>query len=235
MRRGGISHLSFFHFSMPQIDTALLKRCQKRDQRAQSELYRLCFEFLMPICYRYAGNDDDAMEFLNMGFYKVMANLKKYSPKVPFEAWCKRVVINTILDELRKKKRYRKHVSSSDELLNFQTNEPMIDPEIDQETSADEIYEDIRGLPRTTASVFNLYAIDGYKHKEIAKKLGISEGTSKWHYSEAKKALRAKILSRRKGRRATEEDVSPLNPEKKKQEETTNDSTRTGLLGQMLR
>ncbi|MEM7367208.1 MAG: RNA polymerase sigma factor [Bacteroidota bacterium] len=220
---------------MSQIDTALLKRCQKRDQRAQSELYRLCFVFLMPICYRYAGSEDDAMEFLNMGFYKVISNLKKYSPKIPFEAWCKRVVINTILDELRKKKRYRKHVSSSDELLEFQSNEPMIDPEIDQETSADEIYEDIRHLPRTTASVFNLYAIDGYKHKEIAKKLGISEGTSKWHYSEAKKRLKAKILARRQGNRKSEEEEQPLNSEKKKQEEPINESRRTGLMGQLLR
>ena len=185
---------------MPHIDTTVLRRCQKGDQRAQGELYRLCFGFLMPICYRYAGSEDDPMEFLNVGFYKVLTNLEKRNPKVPFEAWCKRVVINAILDELRKKKRYRAHISSPDVLRDAPVEEPRIGAEIDQETSAEEIMEDIRHLPTTTGNVFNLFAIDGYKHREIAEMLGISEGTSKWHYAEARKRLKARILARRAAR-----------------------------------
>lgn len=194
---------------MTNITPTLIQRCRQRDQRAQSELYRLCYGFLMPVCYRYASSDDDPMEFLNVGFYKVLANLKKYKSNIPFEAWSKRVVINAILDELRKKKRYRSHVRSSEELTGNSGDESFVLSEIDQETSAEEIYEDIRELPNTTGSVFNLYAIDGYKHKEIAKKLGISEGTSKWHYSEARKRLKAKIIRRRARKDQSENETEP--------------------------
>ncbi|MEL6134619.1 MAG: RNA polymerase sigma factor [Bacteroidota bacterium] len=110
-----------------------------------------------------------------------------------FQPWCKRVMINTILDELKKKKRYQYHVQLSDVVQLENASEEV---RFDENLGAQEIYLAIRSLPPQTASVFNLHAIDGYKHKEIAQMLGISEGTVKWHYSDARKRLQ-KLLSKK--------------------------------------
>lgn len=145
---------------------------------------------LMPVCMRYCKNEEEAREYLNLGFYKILTQLKKYPEHVPFEAWSKRVLINLIIDELRKKKTYRKHVEVlEDKTVGEEGGYNFEQPEI----SAEEIYGFIRSLPPKTAAVFNLYALDGYTHKEVAGLLKIGEGTSKWHYSEARKQLKAMI------------------------------------------
>ncbi|MEO0468145.1 MAG: RNA polymerase sigma factor [Bacteroidota bacterium] len=177
---------------MAQIDPLLLQQCLQKDQRAQSKLFELCFGFLMPICLRYANCRDDAQSYLNLGFYKILRNLKKLPPDAPFIAWARRVQINAILDELRKDKRYRERIQVSD---HQQIPEKHQTIDYDMLTlEAEDIHQMIRSLPPTTATVFNLYAIDGYKHREIAKMLKIPEGSSKWHYSEAKKRLQKMIL-----------------------------------------
>ena len=177
---------------MAQIDPLLLKQCMQKDQRAQSKLFELCFGFLMPICLRYAKCEDDAHEYLNLGFYKILRNLKKRPPEAPFIAWARRVQINAILDELRKDKRYRDRIQVGDHQTLPEKNLTIDYDSLPLE--AEDIHRMIRSLPPTTATVFNLYAIDGYKHREIAKMLKIPEGSSKWHYSEARKRLQKMIL-----------------------------------------
>ncbi len=147
---------------------------------------------------RYASSEDDARDYMNVGFFKILTNLKKYNPKAPFIAWSKRVMINATIDEMRRHKRYKSHVMVGSELPPEPT--PIIFSE--KEISADDIYRYIQSLPPMTASVFNLFAIDGYKHREIAKLLKISEGTSKWHYSRAKERLRSIIQAHSSKRNA---------------------------------
>ena len=171
----------------------LIKACIKKDKQAQSKLYELCFGYLYPVCLRYATCEDDAKEYLNLGFYKILKNLKKLHKRESFLPWSKRVMINSILDELKKKKRYQNHVQLSD-IAQLETASGTI--QFDENLGAQEIYLAIRSLPPQTASVFNLHAIDGYKHKEIAQMLGISEGTVKWHYSDARKRLQ-KLLAKK--------------------------------------
>ncbi len=144
---------------------------------------------MMAICWRYAENKEEAIEFSNHGFVKVLLNLKKYKKKVPFELWVRRVVINEVIDQLRKKKKYREKVELREEsAMPFVEESPKLSE--NQTERIEWIKLKSRELPKVTGKVFNLYAFDGYKHQEIAKMLNITEGTSQWHYSVAKQKLR---------------------------------------------
>ncbi len=168
----------------------MIKRCLKKDRRAQNSLYKQCYDVMMTISYRYSRNKEEAVELLNASFLKVLINLKKYKSETPFEYWVKAVVKNEILDQLRKNKRY-------DETILLKQNDSQLEI-IQHNFSIDEHSSDkiewlkykSKNLPKTTAKVFNLYAFEGYRHAEIAEMLDMSEGTSQWHYSEAKKKLK---------------------------------------------
>ncbi len=178
---------------MIEYDPTLIKRCLKKDRKAQNELYRLCYDVLMPTCWRYTNSKDQAVEYFNTGFLKIIFNLKKYKKKYPFELWLRRVLINSIIDEYRKTKHYRENIEVTErEKLNRVAVTEIKVSDV-QDDMIDLIKSKIRLLPPVTSKVFNLYAIDGYKHNEIANLLKISEGTSQWHYSIAKKRIREMI------------------------------------------
>lgn len=176
-----------------QIEPRLIKDCLKGDRRAQSELYRRCHGVLMGVCMRYHGQEEDAVAAMNMAFLKILNNLKKKKEHVPFEAWIRRIAINTIIDEFRKNRKHREAMEYRD----FDDREDvsqMIDiNEADQRFDAEEIEQMIQELPQTSREVFNLYAIDGYSHKEIGEMLSISVGTSKWHVNFARKRIKERI------------------------------------------
>jgi RNA polymerase sigma-70 factor (ECF subfamily) len=171
------------------IDYRLIERCLKEDQRAQSELYKLLYKQLIGTCWRYATHKEQAIEYMNLGFVRILLNLKQYRPEVPFEFWARRVAINTIINEFKKNKVWkdRNRVGLPDFLM--QSTE-----ESDLSGAQQEMLEAIRSkaleLPPMTLKVFNLFAIDGYSHNEISEMLGISEGTSAWHFSDAKRRIR---------------------------------------------
>ncbi|RMG31618.1 MAG: RNA polymerase sigma factor [Bacteroidetes bacterium] len=172
------------------IDPQLLHACKEQDRKAQAELYRRCYSMLMGVCIRYLKQEEEARAVLNLGFLKILNNLHKYQPKVPFEAWIRRIMINTVIDEYRKNKRHKATIAYTD-FDDRQHEEAFIDfNEADQQFDAKEIERMIQQLPGMSQQVFNLYAIDGYSHKEIGKMLGISVGTSKWHVSFARKKIR---------------------------------------------
>ena len=131
---------------------------------------------------------------MNLGFAKVMINLKKYDPKQPLDKWMKTIVINTVIDEFRKTKRYDENT--------FQVEQNDLIYMVKYDDSAQEfeglsevVQEKLDDLNPITKDVFNLYTIDGFKHKEIAKMLDIPEGTCHYHYSMAKKTLREYLNS----------------------------------------
>lgn len=174
------------------IDHSLIRRCIEEDQRAQGELYKKLYGQLIGVCWRYSSDKEQAVEYMNVGFVRILLNLKKYKPEVPFEFWARRVMINTIINE------YHKNKNWNDKNI-FGREDRMRDVEVDQDLSEhqQEMLELIKSkslqLPPMTLKVFNLYAIDGYSHQEIAEMLGMSEGTSAWHFSEAKKRIRQMI------------------------------------------
>ena len=147
---------------------------------------------LIGVCWRYSSNKDQAVEYMNIGFVRILLNLKKYKLHVPFELWAKRVMINCIFNEFKKNKVWtsRNDVVREETLVQVGEDRDLTDY---QEEMMEVIKQKVLQLPPMTAKVFNLYAIDGYMHNEIAKLLGISEGTSAWHYSEAKKRIRQMI------------------------------------------
>jgi RNA polymerase sigma factor (sigma-70 family) len=150
-------------------------------------LYRQHYGFAMAIAMRYAGNEQDAADIMSHAFVKMFRSIHTFdTAKGTFHSWLKRIVINEALDQLKQRSRF-----STRELDT--ADEPYISNTVIEKTDAAEILQLIRQLPPATHAVFVLYAIDGYTHKEIATQLNISEGTSKWHLSEARKNLQQKL------------------------------------------
>lgn len=143
---------------------------------------------MMNICVRYTKNEADAIEVLNTGFYKVFKNIDSYTAaKATPYTWIRTIIINTCLNFIRSKE---KGVST---LEVEESPNIHIDAEAVAQMDSDEILQQVQQLPPATQAVFNLYIIDGYTHKEIAAMLQISEGTSKWHLSEARKTLQKQL------------------------------------------
>ncbi|MEL6924377.1 MAG: RNA polymerase sigma factor [Bacteroidota bacterium] len=171
------------------VDRQLLKDCARGDRRAQFQLYKRCYSVLMGVCIRYKKNEEDAAEVLNMGFLKILNNIGKYREEVPFEAWIRRIMINTVIDEFRKNRKVQELMETTDfsehnnftDFVDYNTADRLFD--------AEQLEAIIKMLPPVSQKVFNLYAIDGYSHKEIGAMLDISDGTSKWHLSFARKKI----------------------------------------------
>lgn len=139
---------------------------------------------MMGICLRYTKNDEDAVEVLNNGFFKVYKNIQRYDPKqAGLYTWIRTIVVNSCLDFIKQKQKLEK----ADE-LNEETEMHLV-PEVVSKMRTKELLDQVRRLTPATQAVFNLFVIEGYSHKEIGEQLGISEGTSKWHLSEARKNL----------------------------------------------
>lgn len=185
------------------ISPTLLRACINKNRKAQLQLYRSCFSILMGVCRRYMKHEEDAMALLNLGFLKILNKLDTYKTHIPFEAWIRRVMINTIIDEYRKNKRYNEKTDKVDFGSSYTKFEGMVVyNEAEDMLGVEEIERMVQQLPSAAQRVFNLYVIDGYTHKEIGEMLGISVGTSKWHLSDARKRLR-KMIERVMAQRAT--------------------------------
>lgn len=172
-----------------QEQRELVRRCIKRDRRAQNLFYQTHFAYMMRIALRYATNREQALEWVNLGFAKIFLGLKKYDTARPLGTWMGKVLTNVILDELRKEKRHVGVVVEADvsEMPRAAVDE---EPLGQSEELREMVESELARLPATTRRVFQLYAFEGYKHKEISELLRIPEGTSHWHYSSAKKHLK---------------------------------------------
>lgn len=177
------------------IEPELLSQSASGNKQAQYLLYKQSYSLLMSICNRYAQNIDDAKALLNLGFLKILLNVEKRKTNVPPELWMRRVMINCVIDEFRKNKNYQTYTQLKDFSNHTAAAEyaSVVENEYDKHISSEALNNMLLSLPEMTAKVFNLFAIDGYSHKEIAAIFGISEGTSKWHVSSARSILRAKI------------------------------------------
>lgn len=142
----------------------------------------------MTIALRYSRDEHDAADIMSHAFVKMFRSLSSFDVKKgSLHAWVKKIIINEALDHIKQRSRF-----SHQELT--EAEEPYINNEVIEKTDAVEILQLIKQLPPATHAVFVLYAIDGYAHKEIAAQLKISEGTSKWHLSEARKLLQQKLI-----------------------------------------
>ncbi|HVF97147.1 MAG TPA: sigma-70 family RNA polymerase sigma factor [Flavisolibacter sp.] len=166
----------------------IIDGCRQNNRKAQEALYRAYYKTMITICLRYTKNDDDAVEVLNNGFLKVFQHINRYEfTKASLYTWIRTIVVNTCLDFVKKKARAEKHHELNNSV------DVHVPADVVSRMKAAELLQLVRGLPPSTGAVFNLYVIEGYSHREIGKLLGISEGTSKWHLSEARKSLQQKI------------------------------------------
>ncbi len=173
------------------VPQSLIDRCLREEPKAQYELYQALYGHMMAICSRYERNKEDALDRMNQGFLKILTHLAKRRLEVPFEAWMRRIMINTVIDAYRNERERKAHETLED------PPDAMILTEANgylQEMEAEAFAELLRRVPDMSRRVFNLFAIDGFTHAEIATLLGISTGTSKWHVSHARQQLQQAIL-----------------------------------------
>jgi len=167
-------------------DQELVQGCAKNDRHYQELLYRKYVNTMMYMCLRYTEDKDIAMQIVNDGFLKAFKKIGSFSFKGSLEGWIRKIVYHSLSDY------YKKH-SKYVQFLVFEEKEEAIPETALSSMYMEDILSMVKELPPATKQVFQLYAIDGYSHKEIATKLGISEGTSKWHLSAARKALKRLI------------------------------------------
>jgi RNA polymerase sigma-70 factor (ECF subfamily) len=136
---------------------------------------------------RYTNDEDRALMILNYGFLRVFQKIKSYSFKGSFEGWVRKLVFHSISDYFRKESKYLKTIV-------FDIHDRDVEGSVLPELFIEDLLKLVEKLPKATKEVFKLYAIEGYPHKEIGQKLNISEGTSKWHLSEARKKLKQILI-----------------------------------------
>lgn len=174
---------------MNQNDQSLITKIKKGDKLAINELYQRHKSYWFRICLRYGRNRDEAQDLFQDGVAKVFHEIKKFDEKRGrFNGWSNRVLIHEIIKYL-KNNQWQVSIEDLDSNdINFDWN-----GEIVEEITAKEIIEMIQKLPFGYRIVFNMYEIEGFSHREIARELNISIGTSKSQLSRAKKLLRSKI------------------------------------------
>ena len=175
------------------ITPEIIEALKRDDRKVINLMYEYCFKMLMPVCFRYNNNEEDARASYNNGFLKILNGIKNVEGEFNFNAWAKRVMVNTLIDEYRKNKNYTTQVSKSDNERELDYHSTGAENNAESNLGYENIMMLVKELPVTTATVFNLYVIEGYSHKEIGDELDMSEGTSKWHLSTARKMLREKL------------------------------------------
>lgn len=168
-------------------ESDLIEGCMRNDRRIQEELYRRYSPRMYAVCLRYAGNAEEAEDILQEGFIKVFNKMSSFRNEGSFEGWMRRIFVNTAIEHFRRKK-YLLPVTEKEE----NTLEGKYTSVLDN-LSAKDIMKLIRELSPGYRTVFNLYVVEGYSHKEIADQLGISEGTSKSQLSRAKVILQEMV------------------------------------------
>jgi len=175
---------------LPEIKN-IINGCLKGNRRDQELLYRRHAPRLYAVCLQYSGNDEEARDILQEGFIKIFENLIQYKHEGSFEGWMRKIMVNTALEKYRSRNPLHR-VDDIDQI-------PELDAEPDSEDYAGleavDLIEIIRELPPKYRMVFNLFAIEGYSHKEISQMINISEGTSKSNLSRARIILQRRVSS----------------------------------------
>ena len=169
------------------IDSDLIKGSIEGNPKMQEALYAKFSPKMFAVCLRYAGNNDDAQDLLQEGFIKVFRNLIKFRNEGSFEGWMRRVFVNTSIEHYRRKV-HLNSISEQEERIIEDVSVSILD-----QLAERDIIQLVQELSPGYRTVFNLYVIEGYSHKEIADMLHISEGTSKSQLARAKSILQKKV------------------------------------------
>lgn len=177
-------------------DIQLAQACENGNKRAQAQLYETYGKQMMAVCIRYARDHDEAQDLFQDGFVKVFRKIGMYDGKGPLGAWIRRTIANNALDYLRKHTREVQQAEFYKEEYKYQQDD-MINPfdEEEEMPDRDRLMELIATMPQGYRTVFSMYAVEEYSHREIAEQLGITESTSKTQYRKAKAYMRELIAN----------------------------------------
>ena len=165
-------------------EEVLIKGCLRNEAASQQELYHRFSPKMLSVCYRYAKSREDAEDMLQEGFIKVFTQIHQFQNRGALEGWIRRIIVHTCINNLKKNKKFSKSVD-----IIHASGVPVRDENIPSILQAKQVVECIRMLPMGYRTVLNLYAIEGYSHKEIADILDIEESTSRSQYTRAKAML----------------------------------------------
>jgi RNA polymerase sigma-70 factor (ECF subfamily) len=169
------------------MELELIQGCISEDRASQRQLFETYSRKFMAICKRYMQDDMQAEDVLMESFLKIYNNIKKFKAEGSFEGWMRRIVVNTAIDHVNKKNR---------SLLRYceEVNDEVTVPaSAIADLSANELMLMVCELPVGCRTVFNMFVMDGFTHKQISEHLKIPEGTSKWHMSQARILLQEKL------------------------------------------
>lgn len=176
------------------VTTQIIQGCLENDRKCQRLLYEYCFPIMMKVCSRYTINEDEAVESMNASFLKVLKNLTGLKDIDSIGGWVKQIAVNTSIDYYRSKKKYteRNKLTIDNEYSTAEHTHFNLDF-TESKMDSREIFKMIQDLPDTTREVLNLFAIDGFSHKEVSSQLNISEEASRWHLHKARKLMTEKL------------------------------------------
>src|SRR4026209_1143285 len=165
-------------------EEAILQGCLKNDAAAQRELYNKYSPKMLAVCYRFAHNREDAEDMLQEGFIKVFLQIHTFENRGAFEGWIRRIIVHTCINILKRNKKFNESVD-----IIHATGVLVREESVPAIIQAKQVVECIRLLPLGYRTVLNLYAIEGYTHKEISDMLDVEESTSRSQYTRAKQML----------------------------------------------
>lgn len=173
-------------------DEAIIDGSKAKNPIAQRHLYEKYSRKMMGICLRYSNNREEAQDILQDGFVKVFDKIETYQGQGSFEGWMRRIFVNTALDQIRKNKERRLESDIDDVGYALDSGH-----NIEGNINAEDLLKLLQDLPTGYRVVFNMFAIEGYSHKEIADELGVTESTSKSQFLRAKGHL-IKLMEKQK-------------------------------------
>ncbi len=173
-------------------EQAILAGCLQNDPSAQRELYNRYSPRMLSVCYRFAQSREDAEDMLQEGFIKVFTQIHTFQNKGSFEGWVRRIIVHTCINFLKKYKKFNENID-----LAYAGYIPVKEETVPSIMQAKQVVECIRLLPVGYKTVLNLYAIEGYNHKEISEMLEIEESTSRSQYTRARAMLENILIKKR--------------------------------------
>lgn len=173
------------------IDEEIIQGCKRKDRKSQRAFYEFCYPILARVGYRYAKNDDEIQEIINEAFMRLIKKVERFETlNTSHEAYIWRAGINTAIDLFRKTKNYKEMIRVESSMPeDWKENEGSTD-DLNSSIDAQEIIKLMATLPEPTKTILNLFAIDGYSHKEIGDMLGMKETLSRWHLHKARKMMK---------------------------------------------
>lgn len=166
----------------------IIKGCYQRSRESQHALYKLYYPYAMSICIRYVNNESEAIMIANDGFLKVFKYVKKYDAEKPFKPWFRKILVNTAITYIKSQKKFKMEVGINE------ANDVAEREDVLSRIGYKELISMVQSLSTAYRTVFNMYVIDGFKHREIAAELGITEATSKSNLARARAKLKKIVL-----------------------------------------